>query len=236
LTARIETRRSKIRPRRIMTSMIARIHGVLEALEGSTALIGAGGGLTYQVLLPAYTASRLGASIGRPVTLHTLHWLESQDQGSSMTPRLAGFLSEEDRRFFELFTTCKGLGRRRALRAMAMDTARIAAAIADRDLPMLQSLPEIGRRLAETLVATLHGKVDGFVSAAAFGDKPADAGSSRTAGDGSLAREALQALLQLGEDRLTAVSLIDRALADPEQRPRTVQQLLTRVYALKAGG
>ena len=39
--------------------MIARIHGLLEQIENSAALLRCEGGLTYEVLLPAYTAARL---------------------------------------------------------------------------------------------------------------------------------------------------------------------------------
>jgi Holliday junction DNA helicase RuvA len=217
--------------------MIARIHGILEEIEGSTALIRLNEGVTYQVLVPAYTAARLGASIGQDVTLYTFHFIESQGQGMTMIPRLAGFLTPQDRRFYELFTTVKGIGNKRALRAMSLDTGRIAAAIADRDLAMLQSLPEVGRRTAETILATLSGKVDAFVSAAAFAGTPIKSGApTETSGGGAMAREALEVLLQLGENRTQAVVWIDQALRDPKDRPRDVQDLIQRVYRIKAGG
>ena len=107
--------------------------------------------------------------MGQTLTLNTFHFIEMQGQGTTAIPRLAGFTTAQDRRFYELFTTVKGIGNKRALRAMALESAQIAAAIADRDLALLQSLPEIGRRTAETIVATLSGKVDAFVSAAAYG-------------------------------------------------------------------
>jgi holliday junction DNA helicase RuvA len=218
--------------------MIARIHGILEEIEGSTALVRVSDGVTYQVLVPAYTAARLGASIGQDVTLYTFHFIESQGQGMTMIPRLAGFLTPQDRRFYELFTTVKGIGNKRALRAMSLDTGRIAAAIADRDLAMLQSLPEVGRRTAETILATLSGKVDAFVSAAAFVDAASGAkGATGTSGGGgAMARETLEVLLQLGENRTQAVLWIDQTLRDPKDRPRDVQDLIQRVYRIKAGG
>jgi holliday junction DNA helicase RuvA len=231
--------------------MIAKIHGVLDALEGSTALVRldntGGGGLTYEVLVPAFTAARLAGLRGQPVTLHTFHFIESQGQGTTMIPRLAGFLTLEDRAFYALFTTCKGIGNKRALRAMALATPQIAAAIADRDLALLQTLPEIGRRTAETIVATLRGKVDAFVSAAAYGGQGAAAGAGAgtgtpgAAGPGPLspqramAREALEVLLQFGEARLAAMNWIDQALGE-DPPPRDVQTLIARVYQIKAGG
>jgi Holliday junction DNA helicase RuvA len=213
--------------------MIAKIEGLLESIEGGMAIIKVPGGLTYEVLVSSFAAARLGGSIGQTITLHTLHYLESQNQGASMLPRLAGFLSVEDRRFFELFTTTKGIGNKRALRAMTLATDQIAAAIADRDLTMLQSLPEVGRRTAETIVATLHGKVDKFLSPTpAFSAAPG-AGGAPPSGARAMAKEALEVLLQLGENRVQALAWIDEILRG-EDKPADVQDLVARVYRLKA--
>ncbi len=216
--------------------MIARISGVLEMIERDTAVVATDGGLAYELLLSPFAAARLADAIGRSVTLHTLHFIEAPSQGSTMHPRLAGFLSVTDRQFFTLLTSCRGIGPRKALRAMALDAGRIAAAIVDRDLALLQSLPEIGKRTAETLAAELHGKVDRFVAAASFpADQTAAAGSKASPDTARrLAREALEVLLQLGESRLQAVAWIDQALTQPDA-PATTQALVTRVYQIKAG-
>jgi len=216
--------------------MIARVHGTLESITAGAAHVALGDGLTYEVLLPAYAAARLGASIGSAITLHTLHYLEGASQGSSFIPRLAGFLSVSDRAFFELLVSVKGIGPRKALRAMTMDSGAIAGAIADRDVKTLQSLPEIGRRTAETIVASLHGKVDRFVSGAVYGGaKPTGAdGEVATAPARTAAREALEILLQLGENRTQAVNWIDDVLT---RKPdlTDAQQIVTEVLRVKVG-
>jgi Holliday junction DNA helicase RuvA len=212
--------------------MIARIEGTLESMAGDAALIapGNGGGLTYRVLVPAYATAELATRVGETVTLHTLVYFESHGQGATMIPRMLGFTSEQDRAFFELFTTCKGIGQRKALRAMTLRTDQIAAAIADRDVSMLQTLPEVGKRTAETIVATLHGKVDPFVSAATYGG-----GDAKAAPVGGVARETLEVLMQLGENRTQAIKWIDQAMRDPDDRPADVEELVKRVYAIKSG-
>ena len=82
--------------------MISKIQGILEELDGQSAFIrldalGTDGlGMTYQVLLAAYAAARLGGQgaqagrIGQPIVLHTLHYLESQNQGAVLIPRRVG--------------------------------------------------------------------------------------------------------------------------------------------------
>jgi len=230
--------------------MISKIHGILEALDGQSAFVrtdaGQGPGMTYQVHLQAYAAARLSGQgeqagrIGEPIILHTLHYLESQGQGAVFIPRLAGFLTPHDRAFFELFTTVKGIGYRKALRAMTVDTGRIAAAISDRDLAVLQSLPEVGRRTAETIVATLRGKVDEFVSAQAYatpgpGDSEDGLDGAHPAPASPMGKQAMEILLQLGENRIQAMQWIDRALME-DKPPADTQKLLERVYQLKSGG
>ncbi len=145
--------------------MLARLTGTLESLAANTALLAPEGaaGIAYEILLPAYLADRLSHSVGGQITLHTLQYLESQNQGSSFIPRLLGFASPHEREFFELLTSVKGLGNKRALRAMALEPHAIARAIAERDARFLQTLPEIGPKLAELIVHELKSKVDRFL-------------------------------------------------------------------------
>lgn len=171
--------------------MLARITGSLESLSGpgnTVALIAPDSqpDLAYEILIPAYLADRLSHTPGSrtpgmsealranpadglagQLTLHTLQYLESQNQGASFIPRLLGFASPREREFFELLTSVKGLGNKRAMRAMAVEPATIARAIADRDSRFLQTLPEIGPKLAELIVHELKSKADKFALSAA---------------------------------------------------------------------
>jgi len=208
--------------------MIAKIEGRLTGLSGERAHLDVGAGLTYEVLLPVFAVARLGGSIDRTVTLHTLQFLESNNQGATFFPRLAGFLSEDDKAFFELFVSCKGIGYRKALRAMALPAAQIAMAIEERDLATLQSLPEVGKRTAETIAATLRGKVERFLSGAELatsdGRKPMPSGGP--------AREALEALVTLGEKRSDALRWIDLVMSGDDP-PRDAESLIAAVYRAK---
>ena len=131
--------------------MINRIEGILESLEETAALVVVGE-IAYEIAVPAADIPELYSRIGSRMTFHTLHYLESQGQGSSFWPKLIGFQSSKDRAFFELITTVKGIGVRRALRALTIPFARVAEAIVMKDLALLMSLPEIGRKTAETMV------------------------------------------------------------------------------------
>ncbi len=189
--------------------MIRRISGTLERVEGSAALVQIEGSpIVYEVLLPVHLAARLADQPGpRPVTFHTMQLLEGLGQGTSFVPRLLGFASESDRKFFELFTTVKGIGNRKALRAMAQEPAWIAAAIARKDAKALQELPEIGKRMAETVVAELFGKVDAYL----LGDLD-DPAMIESRSMPPAAEEAISALVALGQPRTDAERMVARAI------------------------
>lgn len=61
--------------------------------------------------------------------------------GEGSLPRLIGFEAARDRQFFELFTTVKGIGNRKALKAMAIEPAAIAALIVAKDAKARPNYP-----------------------------------------------------------------------------------------------
>jgi Holliday junction DNA helicase RuvA len=206
--------------------MIARITGRLEEVGTTTALIDVGGGLWYEVLVPTCDVGRLSRKLAQPVVLHTLHFLEGDPSRGAITPRLIGFLTDTDRDFFRKFTTVKGIGVRKALRALGRPVAEIAAAIENKDDKLLKSLPEIGKRTAETIIAELHGKVGEFA-----GDSvpPSEESAISDAG-----LEAVAVLLQLGERRPDAEALVERVLAVAPDLDAP-DEILREAYKLKGG-
>lgn len=208
--------------------MLASLTGQLEAVCEDRAQVRIGP-LVIDVYLPAATRSSLEPSVGSDVTLHTLLVLEASGQGASMTPRVLGFGSTHERAFFELFTTVKNIGHRKALRALEVPVADVAAAIARRDVAFLVGLPEIGRRTAETIIAELSGKVD------AWSDGPVPTMASDEPQPGSLAADALAMLVALGERPETARRLIDQAMRrTPEIE--SAEALLAEVMATRTPG
>ena len=205
--------------------MIARIAGRLEEVSSASAVIDTGSGLWYEVFIPACNVDRLSRRIGQDVVLHTIHYLEGDASHGAQTPRLVGFASLEERDFFRLFTTVKGIGVRKALRALVRPVAEVAAAIQAKDAKMLVALPEIGRRTAESIIAELHGKVERFAGPPV----PPERKMSEAA------EEALAVLVQLGERRADAAALIERVLAAAPELT-SPQAVIQHAYRLKAAG
>jgi Holliday junction DNA helicase RuvA len=203
--------------------MLTRISGVLESVEGLEAVLRLEGGLWYSVLVPAYETERLGGRVGRPLTLYTIQYLESQGQGSSYIPRLIGFTSVADRRFFELLTTVDGFGNKKALRAMAQAPGLIARAILGADAAWLSKLPEIGKKTAEKVILELKTKVEPFLTADEIRGLDAAAANGAGPAPSSAAEEAIAALVALGESRgdadrmVRAAVLRDRSLTTTDR-------------------
>jgi Holliday junction DNA helicase RuvA len=205
--------------------MIARIAGRLEEVGPGTVLIDAGAGVWYEILIPACDVERLSRRVGQDVALHTIHYLEGDPSHGAQTPRLVGFLTEGDRRFFRIFTTVKGIGIRKALRAMAQPVPAVAAAIQAKDARLLATLPEIGKRTAEQIIAELSGKIDEFAGPAL----PREAPQLPEAAD-----EAVAVLVQLGERRPDAIALVERVLAAQPQMT-SPEAIIQQAYRLKTG-
>jgi Holliday junction DNA helicase RuvA len=161
--------------------------------------------MLFELLVPAADVSELHRSIGEEVTFHTILYLEGDATRGNLEPRLIGFVRPEDREFFEHFTTVKGIGVRTALKALHVPVAQIAHAIESRDARFLTSLKGIGKRTAELIVAELAGKVTEF--AVGLDIRHGFAPSRRVAFE----EDAIEGLMALGEPRVLAERLIERA-------------------------
>jgi Holliday junction DNA helicase RuvA len=209
--------------------MIARITGNLLKLDSdaNTVLLEVGN-IAYELMVPGYTVSDLSQKLNHIITLYCLEYFEGSAAGGNLIPRLIGFPQTRDKEFFQRFISVKGIGIRKALRALAKPLADIAALIENEDLKMLATLPEIGKRTAQQIVAELKGKVADFALEAAH---PAGRARKQLT---SIEREALEILLQLGERPADAEDLIARATAAHDDI-KTTDALIQAVYRIKAG-
>ena len=206
--------------------MIVRLNGKLEYVGKGVAHVTVGD-ITRELLVPASDVPHLQTKVGQNITFFTLEYIEGNASFGQLAPKMVGFLRADDKEFFDLFTTVKGIGTRKALRALARPVGEIASAIAAKDTRMLVSLPEIGKRTAELIIAELHGKVAGFATgikgtAVAIVAMP------------DFQQQAIEVLVKLGERRPEAENWVQRACqADAELAD--AQNVVQAVYRLKAG-
>jgi len=205
--------------------MIAQIQGKLVHLEKDSGLLQVGP-ICYQVLLPGYAVGSLGGRIGEEITLCTMEYYEGTLGGGNLSPRLVGFLSQAEKDFFEKFTSVKGVGIRKGLKSLSVPIATIADAIEGGDEKLLCTLPGIGKRMAQLMLAELKGKLSSFAAGAAI--------SSENRRFEKYQVEALEVMVAWGEKRAEAMDLITLTCRKhPEVK--TAEALVPLAYRIKQG-
>ena len=95
--------------------MISAISGELRRVEEDRVSVQCGA-ILYELLVPAADVTELHVNLGEQVTFHTIFYLEGDAARGNLEPKLIGFLRADDRKFFERFTTVKGIGPKKALK------------------------------------------------------------------------------------------------------------------------
>jgi holliday junction DNA helicase RuvA len=133
--------------------VIASIRGSLLLVDGERAVIEVGG-LGIEVLGSSRTLGAISGRRGEEVSLHThLHVREDALQ-------LFGFLSTGERRFFLWLIAVSGVGPKVALAVLSgYPVEELELAVARDDVKKFESIPGIGKKLAQRLVVELKDKV-----------------------------------------------------------------------------
>jgi Holliday junction DNA helicase RuvA len=127
------------------------------------------------------------------------------------TPQLIGFRHQAEREFFRKFIEVPDIGPVKAVRALTHPVAEIARWIEAEDTKALTQLPGIGQRGAQTIVATLAGRLvhEALLQDGAAGDPPRE----RVEPAAGLREDAVEALISLQYARRTAERLVNEALS-----------------------
>src|ERR1700722_15132332 len=108
--------------------MISALTGILHHVDEDRAQVKVGP-IQYELLVPAADVAELRESVGEELTFHTIFYLGGDAARGGLEPALIGFLRAEDKKFFDKFTTVKGIGAKTALKALTMPVGQIAEAI-----------------------------------------------------------------------------------------------------------
>ncbi|MFC1477062.1 Holliday junction branch migration protein RuvA [candidate division KSB1 bacterium] len=206
--------------------MITKISGVVDSINKSAVIV-ENAGVYYSVLMPPVMLDELSRTHGKgdSVLLYTYYYIEGGVGVGNLFPRLIGFFSEDDRSFFEIFTTVKGLGEKKALQSLTVPVSNVANAVEQGDLISLKHLPGIGGRMAEKIVAELRGKLSRFTTGVVPKTAAAE-GQISTAFE----QQAVNVLIsQLGYRRIEAEQLIQKAIAATPDID-TVEELIQTVF------
>jgi Holliday junction DNA helicase RuvA len=212
--------------------MISALTGELVSVEETTAQLRCGA-FVFELLIPAADVETLSGQVGEELTVHTIFYLEGTAGGGNLDPKLIAFLRPEDKAFFDLFTTVKGIGPKTALRALSAPVGEIAQAIESKDARFLINLDGIGKRTAELIIAELAGKVQKFAVAHVGAEVAAYAasGARLTANE----EDAIIAMTSLGERRPDAERLLERVKTQHKDLKST-DALLREMLRLRSTG
>ncbi|MBM3132661.1 MAG: Holliday junction branch migration protein RuvA [Chloroflexi bacterium] len=204
--------------------MISYLKGTIVSLddESSRAIVDVNG-VGYEVLLPMFVMRSLidhGRKPGEEITLQIYyHVTERQPR-----PVLVGFNSEFEKKFFERLIAVEDIGPSKAAKALVYSVSTVANAIENADARLLQSMPGIGARTAQKIIATLKEKVAEF---ALLKDEGYDSAPKVTRKD--ISEEAIEVLAGLGYKRAEARAKMDAVI---EKHPgiKDVEELLREVF------
>ena len=205
--------------------MIARLKGIVDAVETDTAIIDVNG-VGYLVYASSRTLSQMGQ--GDAVAL----WIETHVREDHIN--LFGFLREDEKDWFQLLTTVQGVGAKVALAMLSALTGEmLLQAIAAGDKAAVCRAPGVGPKLAQRILHELKDKVGALAlgpAAAAGKGTPAGAVSATPtaeAGDaaGDLLRDAASALVNLGYTPSEALAAVSRA-AQASETALTLEALI----------
>jgi holliday junction DNA helicase RuvA len=133
--------------------MIASVRGTLKLVDGERAVIEVGG-LGLEVLASSRTLGSLSPRLGEEVSLHT--YLNVREDAL----QLFGFRDPGERTFFLWLTAVSGVGPKVALAVLSgYPVAELELAAARDDVKKFESIPGIGKKLAQRLVVELRDKV-----------------------------------------------------------------------------
>ena len=153
--------------------MIASVRGRLLLVDGERAVIEIGG-LGVEVLASSRTLGAVSGRAGQEVSLHThLHVREDALQ-------LFGFRSVRERTFFLWLIAVSGVGPKVALAVLSgYPVEELELAVGRDDVKKFESIPGIGKKLAQRLVVELRDKV-GELPPVGAGEAGGSGGLTRT--------------------------------------------------------
>ncbi|AKK11238.1 Holliday junction branch migration protein RuvA [Corynebacterium uterequi] len=182
--------------------MIACLRGNVVAIGADNAVIECAG-VGYRFL--AAPATLAGLRRGQEATVIT-HLVVKED---SLT--LYGFSGEEQREMFLLLQTVSGLGPKLALACLGcFGPGEIARAVAASDAKTLQTIPGVGKRMADRLVVELKDKVAAFAPA----ESEAEVTAPLPAGAAQVAQQVTEALVGLGFTDRVAGPVVEGVVAE----------------------
>ena len=171
--------------------MFNSIRGTITGKYADCVYILSGGGIEWDIAVPAIDIARLPSSGEEGRVLTWLYHREDQ-------VKLYGFTGEERRATFLELLKVEGIGPKGALKIMGgIGQEDLEKALEAEDLARLEAVPGLGRKTAQKMILTLKGKLT----------------SVKTASE-TLYGDLVEALADMGYDKRAAAEALAKAEAE----------------------
>lgn len=204
--------------------MISYLKGKL-LKKGQDRLVILANGVGYDVLIPpivgsAFKGKEAGEN-GDEVTLFVSYYHQERQP----RPMLVGFNQEAERDFFEEFVKVGNVGPTKAAKLISVPVHQIAQAIEERNAPFLVRMKGLGPKLADKIIAHLHGKVGKYALIKDSGIAPQEADSTE-----DMVKQVVEVMVkQLGYKRAEATDMVNEALRR-KARFSSPEEIFEEVY------
>jgi holliday junction DNA helicase RuvA len=205
--------------------MYAYLRGIYRghSAEGDEAITLEVGGIGYEVLVPPIVDQELSASY--PIESELLLYVSAQSGRDQPWPVLFGFVTPEQKAFWQLLISVPRVGGRVAARAMVAPIESIAEAIQESNRAFLDGLPGITLEGADRMIASLRKKVGPFT-------RPVSrlpAARARRTDAEEMRDDAVTLLMQMGLKRPEAQRGVDQLLASRDDIT-SIQDIITEYF------
>jgi holliday junction DNA helicase RuvA len=191
------------------------------APESDESVLIEAGGIGYEIIVPPIVDQELSARY--PVENELTLFVSAQSGRDQPWPTLFGFLTPQQKAFWQLLISVPRVGGRLASRAMVAPIENIAEAIQQANRAYLDGLPGITLDGADKMIASLRKKVAPFVQAAPT--RPLPRGNAAD----ELRADAVALLMQMGLKRTDALHQVNQLLATREDIT-SVQDIITEHF------
>ncbi len=191
--------------------MISFLEGTLVARSPTEIVIDVGG-VGYAVHIPLSTFERLEHAEGRVRILTYLHVREDAMQ-------LYGFATEAERELFRLLLSVSGIGPKMAQGVLSgLSTDELRNAIAGGNIPLLTSIPGVGKKTAERMIIELRDRM--------MKQEAITPSAAPTSKELKLRAEAVVALMSLGHSRQSAEKALAAVIREAAGRECSLEELI----------
>jgi holliday junction DNA helicase RuvA len=206
--------------------MYAYLSGTYKGQHDDETVIIEVSGVGYEVVIPPIVRDELSA--GYPIDSSLTLYVSAVSGRDQPWPTLFGFVTAQQKAFWQLLTSVPRMGGRTAARAMLAPVEQIAAAIHQANRAYLDGLPGITLDGADKIIASLRKKVGAFLTTEerlpTRHHDPAD----------EMRADAVALLLQMGLKRPEAQREVDRLLSARDDIT-SVQDIITEHFKSRAG-